>query len=155
MEMSMRDSKYFPNFAQLSSMLRIKPESLDSKRKIAISADLLKELIVRCLAHLEFDEHWYVSKYPDVKEAWEKGQIKDLREHFLTSGYFEGRFPNELAVDEKWYLDKYEDVRDAIASGKAASAAQHYFKNGQFEGRSPTAALESAVKSWAQLANKF
>ena len=154
MEQLMDDMKHFPTFAQMAAILRITPEGLDSKRKVAISADLLKELISRCVAHLDFDEKWYLSKYPDVKEAWEKGQIKNLREHFIVSGYFEGRMPCEFPVDEKWYLNKYEDVRSAVASGKVTSAVQHYFKNGQFEFRSPCASLDSSMKRWARLTSQ-
>ena len=74
----MNDREYFPTFAQLSSLLRVTQESINSKRKIAISGDLLKELIMRAIAHLEFDEKWYLSKYPDVKEAWEKGSEESI-----------------------------------------------------------------------------
>lgn len=144
----MKESEYFPTFAQLSSLLRVTQETINSKRKIAISGELLKELIMCAIGHLEFDEKWYLSKYADLREAWEKGSIKDLREHFIVSGYFEGRLPRELSVDEKWYLDVYEDVRQAVAAGKVASAVQHYVKSGQFEYRSPSPSLDPLVRRW-------
>src|SRR5215470_5249256 len=118
----MIDVKYFPSFVQLSSLLRIKAEAFDTKRKVAIGADVLKDLVTRALVNVDFDEEWYLESYPDVREAYEKGQIKDLKEHFVTSGYFEGRQPYAMKFDEKWYLRNYPDVREAIAAGRIGSA---------------------------------
>jgi len=147
------ESAFFPSFAQLSSLLKIKPEILDSKRKVAIAGDILKELISRALLTVPFDEKWYLSNYPDLRHAWENGQIKDLKEHFITRGYFEGRSPSAAEFDEKWYLKTYPDIREAVAKGKIESAETHYNLNGQMEWRAPNAGLEADVLIWSKLAS--
>ncbi len=40
---------------------------------------------------VRFDAEAYVKAYPDLRRAVEQGKLKDLRGHWLTSGYFEGR----------------------------------------------------------------
>lgn len=147
----MIDLTFFPSFAQLSSILRVKAEVLGTKRKVAIGADVLKELISRSLANVEFDQQWYLRTYPDVRDAWEKGTIKDPRDHFITTGYFEGRLPHETEVDEKWYLNAYPDVRKAIDERRIGSATEHYLQNGQTEGRSPNSSLEITMVHWSRL----
>ena len=147
------ESGFFPSFAQLSSLLKVKVETLDSKRKVAVAGDVLKELISRALLTVAFDEKWYLSNYPDLRQAWENGDIKDLREHFVTTGYFEGRSPNAPSFDEKWYLKAYPDIREAVAKGKIDSAEEHYRQNGQMEWRAPNADLEKEVLNWSRLAS--
>ncbi|WP_128960656.1 hypothetical protein [Bradyrhizobium guangzhouense] len=146
-------NRFFPSFAQLSSLLRVKADALDSKRKIAVSGDLLKHLITLALANVEFDDEWYKSKNPDLREALERGRISDLAEHFVTAGYFENRTPHEVEFDEQWYLQAYPDVRDAIAAGKTRSAKEHYIQSGQFEWRVPNAKVENDLIIWARLAS--
>jgi hypothetical protein len=148
------DVKYFPSFAQLSSMLRVRSEVFETKRKIAIGADVLKELITRALISVDFDPEWYLATYPDVKEAYEKGRIQDLKEHFISSGYFEGRQPQAVKLDEKWYLKNYPDIREAIGAGRVRSAEEHYTQNGQIEWRSPNPDIESSVVRWSRLASQ-
>jgi len=40
---------------------------------------------------LEFDEQFYLSRYPDVREAVEKGDFASGHEHYLGHGQHEGR----------------------------------------------------------------
>lgn len=148
-------SSFFPTFAQLSSILRIRSDILDTKRKVAISADMLKELITRALAGVDFDPDWYLETYPDIREAWEAGKIEDLKSHFINTGYFEGRLPNSRCFDENWYLNAYPDVREAITSGQVKTAFEHYCQNGQLEWRSPDRLSEPEVAKWRKMGSQI
>ena len=53
---------------------------------------------------MQFDDQWYSGTYPDVEGARLAGDVKSLREHFISSGYLEGRLPIELPFDPQWYL---------------------------------------------------
>jgi hypothetical protein len=147
-------SNFFPTFVQLSSLLRIKADILDTKRKVAIGADILKELIAKALANVTFDPDWYLETYPDIREAWEKRRIEDLKAHFINTGYFEGRLPNSACFDENWYLSTYPDVSEAIAAGQVKSAFEHYLRNGQLEWRSPDRLSEPEVEKWRKIGSQ-
>ena len=56
--------------------------------------------------------------HPDVAEAIADGEIKSPKEHFIDSGYFEGRLPCPLKVDEAWYLERYPDIAEGIERGE-------------------------------------
>src|SRR3954451_4704643 len=81
------------------------------------------------------DEEWYLSRYPDVKDAIGSGKFTTARDHFYRCGYHEGRVPRNHLVDEKWYLQTYPDVAAAIKSGRVKSAYDHFMSNGYGEGR--------------------
>lgn len=107
-----------------------------------------------------FDEHWYLNKYPDVKDLG-----MDPAEHFLWIGDILGRDPSPLISNEQYkalsfhnkvnenigkndsakdindffdsnyfyseaYIDKYKDVADA-----SVDPFQHFVKSGFEEGR--------------------
>lgn len=42
---------------------------------------------------LQFDEEWYLRRYPDVARAIEEGRGKSGLEHYLAHGRSEGRLP--------------------------------------------------------------
>lgn len=94
-------------------------------------------LLQRMLAFVEIDEAWYRITYRDVDEAIRAGRLASAREHYITSGYFENRFPFAIDVNEAWYLAEYPDVAEAIRTGAVSSAAQHFESNGFKEGRLP------------------
>jgi hypothetical protein len=45
----------------------------------------------------EFDEDWYLHKYPDVKRAVDAGRIRSGLAHYRSHGKAEGRLPIEPA----------------------------------------------------------
>jgi hypothetical protein len=83
----------------------------------------------------DFDEKWYLSKYPDLATAIPSETFPTAWDHFMTIGYFEGRLPVEPRVDEAWYLKRYPDVAAAIFEGIFEDARQHFERNGYREGR--------------------
>ncbi|WP_083101086.1 hypothetical protein [Pseudophaeobacter leonis] len=74
----------------------------------------------------EFDTVFYLSKYPDIKQAG-----VDPLMHFVLSGWKEGRDPNSnFSVD--YYLEANPDIK---ASG--INPFWHYVIGGRAEGRNP------------------
>jgi hypothetical protein len=96
--------------------------------------DVLKLL----LRAVDVDQEWYLSSYPDVASAVERGLYKSAKHHFIEEGYFEGRMPCEVDVDEGWYKSEYVDVAAGIESGRIRSAQEHFAAHGYIEGRLPS-----------------
>lgn len=78
-----------------------------------------------------FDVQWYLSAYPDIREAG----IEPLS-HYLRHGWRENRRPNPL-FEPAEYLGAYPDVQAA-----GVEPLTHYVRYGRHEGRSPTQAFD-------------
>ncbi len=96
-------------------------------------------LMAKKIASIKFDEVWYLSKYPDVKDAVKRGVVPSGREHYGMSGYYEHRMPTQIQVNEKWYLEAYPDVLEAIRAGVYKTGQAHFEIAGFREGRMPYA----------------
>jgi hypothetical protein len=96
-----------------------------------------EELLRTMLRYVAVDEAWYRDAYPDVDEAIRKGTVPSAQDHFVSSGYFEGRKRGRVLADEKWYLAEYPDVAEGIELGEFMSAQQHFDYHGEKEGRLP------------------
>ena len=83
-----------------------------------------------------FDEEWYLTQYPDVKES----EIDPII-HYLNFGVSEGRWPNSQ-FDTLWYLKEYPDV-----SQSGMNPLIHYIKYGMAEERSTTSKVSSESRS--------
>jgi hypothetical protein len=81
-------------------------------------------------ASLIFDPHWYLTQYPDVAAAG-----LDPVQHFLKSGFAEGRNPNPY-FDSSWYVAAYPDVAGHVAE-HGENPFMHYLFYGVREGRKP------------------
>lgn len=126
----------------LESFSSLKNQGLlvpDGNTHFRIERQFLISLLARKLGEVKFDEAWYLSKYPDVREAIKRGLIGSGREHYMQFGYFENRMPSAIQVNEKWYLDTYPDVAKAIKSGVYKSGQAHFDQAGFGEGRMPHA----------------
>jgi hypothetical protein len=108
--------------------------------KVNNSYEEILGMISLLLRGVEVDEEWYFEQYPHLAEALKAGEIKSARNHFIHSGYFEGRLPRAPEIDEDWYVAQYPDVAEGIARGEIESARQHYLEHGYAEGRSCSAA---------------
>jgi SAM-dependent methyltransferase len=51
---------------------------------------------------IEWDQEWYLRRYPDVAAALRDGTISDPLFHFLQVGLREGRYPSAAAEAEGW-----------------------------------------------------
>jgi len=121
--------------AYLSSMASIDGNSA------AMAAVQLNEqitVIIRLLLQsVDVDETWYRARYPDVAEAIDDGLFQSAKQHFIESGYFEGRRPGGVVVSEEWYLNTYPDVAEGVIDCLFASGAEHFELCGYDEGRLP------------------
>jgi hypothetical protein len=126
----------------ITSLASLKNQGLlvqENDSHFRIERNLLVAILAGTLSKLKFDEAWYLSKYPDVKDAVKRGMVKSGREHYLLFGYFEHRMPTAILVNEKWYLENYKDVAEAIRSGIYKNAQAHFDIAGFREGRLPFA----------------
>ena len=144
----MSATEYFPHIDLILQSLRINRDRLSSKSKIAIDARLLRLMLQTIAAKLPFSEDFYMESYPDLAEAYAAGKIPNLHQHFVDSGYLEGRVGSPPLVDEGYYLGAYKDVGKAVAAGDIANATEHYMRAGAAEGRVPNAATRQLIDNW-------
>jgi hypothetical protein len=126
-------------------------ERLSTGSKAAVSIPVLKSILSIAIAALPFDEEFYLSTYPDIRNAINAGLIGDPKAHFVEEGYFEGRLGALPNFDEGFYKDTYPDVAVAIAKGEVRSAFDHYIGGGAVEGRSANRDDMEASKRWTSL----
>lgn len=105
--------------------------------QMLVERNFLISLMSPRIAAIPFDEEWYLARHPDVREAVDSGEVSSAHDHYLRSGYFEGRMPVYIAVQEKWYCEAYPDVADAVRRGVYKSAQAHFELCGYREGRIP------------------
>jgi hypothetical protein len=111
----------------------------DNGESVTIDGKLLHNLLQIVSSTVPLDEAFYLSKYPDVAEAISRGNFKNVRHHFGTFGFFEGRQPFEIVVDEEFYLKANPDIKRSIRDGHEKSGQSHYDRYGWKEGRLPYA----------------
>jgi hypothetical protein len=124
----------FGSMAALKNQGLLVPENHTHFR---IERNFLISIMAKRIASIKFDEAWYLSKYPDVKDAVKRGIIASGREHYMAHGFYEHRMPTAIVVNEKWYLESYPDIAEAIRSGIYRSAQAHFDQAGFREGRLP------------------
>lgn len=144
----MPQAAYIPHIDLLLQALRVNRDRLNSKSKIAIDAKLLKTLIQTMVANAPFSEEFYRQNYPDLAAANQSGQIPDLQQHFIETGFFEGRFGAPPPLDEAYYTSTYKDVGQAVLKGDVASGMEHYLRSGAAEGRVPNEDIRPALEAW-------
>jgi hypothetical protein len=125
----------FGSMASLKNQGLLVPEN--NNTHFRIERNFLVAIMAKRLAGIKFDEAWYLSKYPDVKEAVKRGIVASGRDHYVAHGFYEHRMPSAIQVNEKWYLDAYPDIAEAIRAGVYKSAQAHFDQAGFREGRLP------------------
>lgn len=143
--------EYIPPCAFLLAGLGISAADLTGSGTVAVSRKILRVLISEFAHRSRMDESWYAETYPDVEGARLAGDIKSLREHFITSGYLEGRLPAALPFDPQWYREHYRDIAQAFPSADPDAMRKHFLASGYFEGRAGTAEMLSEVERWLKL----
>lgn len=93
---------------------------------------LLKQNVGLLYTSELFDTEWYLTSYPDIREAG-----VDPAEHYLTYGAKEGRLPC-ASFDGDWYLRQNPDVAES-----GMNPLIHYIKYGIAEGRAVSPKLLS------------
>ena len=114
---------------------------------VAVDKFFLVSLMKRKVERIHFDEGWYLSKYPDIRQAVEAGKIPSARHHYVADGFYEHRLPYEIIVDAGWYLKQYPDVKAAVDGKQYESAQMHFELSGYREGREPFAEFALACSS--------
>ena len=128
-------ARYCPPYHIIKRKFRY--ASVDGNVVGSIPYEQLLRLIKDILQMVFVDEEWYLQQYTDVVDGIKQGVVKDAKDHFVESGYFEGRLPFSIEVDDEWYLNQNPDVVLAIAEGKFVNATDHFISNGYNEGRLP------------------
>jgi hypothetical protein len=104
---------------------------------IAIETNFWKSVAAAFIAQIDMDEAWYLKQYPDVLSAMKAGMLRDARQHYIETGYFEHRMPYLIETDSEWYLAQYPDVSAAVEQKVFQSAQEHFEESGFREGRFP------------------
>ncbi|MBT9248116.1 hypothetical protein KM031_22265 (plasmid) [Gemmobacter fulvus] len=87
--------RYVAPFSSLNENLIFDDE--DGQSWVKMSYEAYKSLLSKLLYAVDVDEDWYCSRYPDVDQAIREGAVRSAHDHFVTSGYFEGRLPSGTA----------------------------------------------------------
>ena len=125
--------------ANLGTLKNIKLVSFDQDGLVSVDEPFFRVLLASMVRTIEFDERYYLDKYPDVQGAIDKGLLESAHAHYVQSGYFEDRLPRRIKVDERWYVATYPDVGKALKAELFKNAQQHFEENGYREGRLPSA----------------
>jgi hypothetical protein len=132
----------------LSRAVRGAASENDTEAEVRISNRLFRLLVEAALSNAPFDERSYVGANPDIADAIRRGKVASGRQHYLSSGYYEGRDTGPAGFDEAWYLQRYPDVQLAVQRGESASGLEHYRGPGMREWRSPNRAAEADIARW-------
>jgi hypothetical protein len=108
-----------------------------------MGADMIAELMTRrprfpVSAHAmraEFDEAFYLARYPDVREAVRRDAYHSAYEHYAFEGHAEGREP--FALDRAWYCRAYPLAAIEVGQGDFAGLHHHYVAVGRARGYAP------------------
>jgi len=125
--------------ANLGTLQNLKLVSFDADSRVSVDEPFFRVLLGSMIQNIEFDEEFYFSRYPDVKDAVLKGIVESAHSHYLQSGYFEHRLPRRIPVNERWYVATYPDVGKALKAELFKNGQQHFEENGYREGRLPSA----------------
>jgi len=147
---------YLPSFVTVARALgapaNIARESPGAA--IPVDARALRLLLQFVALAADYDEATYLKHNPDIAEAHEAGRIANLRQHFVESGYFEGRKASSVNLDGDWYLQMYPDVGESVREGIIASAQAHFALRGEIECRSPNCESLPWVSAFAELLSR-
>lgn len=127
--------KYIPPFDFLKGS--VETASIRGELCVSITQDEFIRLIRVILSEIEIEEDWYLSQYQDVYQGILAGVVQSAKQHFIESGYFEGRLPFRILVDEEWYQREYPDVAESVRQKTVPSGQVHFETNGYREGRLP------------------
>ncbi len=128
-------------------LLGIGAEEVGSGR-VSVNGEGLASLLREVARHQPFDADFYAEAYPDIEAARLAGQLSDLHEHFIETGFLEGRLPSEPPFDAVWYAQYYPDVSSVIPAHDAAALRNHFLSSGLREGRAGTAAVLASGPAW-------
>lgn len=143
--------QYFPSYKFLLSAAKEQRTADGKLQALTLPLPVVSALLRELFAATGFDEQDYLARYPDVRELVRSKQDQTAVEHFVNSGFFEGRLANCAPVAEEWYRKRNPDVWQAIKKGQFKDAKEHYFTSGANEGRAPSPELEPIAEYWSDV----
>lgn len=141
---------YVPTVNFMLQRLGVSKADLMGEGELKVPAKFLKILLKLAAQAGDFDKTQYLQSNPDVEAAFRAGKLIDLRDHYIKSGFFEGR-GGSVRVDEYWYLRQYPDVAQAKKDRKIDSATKHFFSAGELEARAARKEYVRDVTNWESL----
>jgi hypothetical protein len=118
--------------------------------KVKVSSNFLQFLLSKLASLSDFDSTWYATTYPDVEGARLAGEVPSLLDHFVQTGYLEGRLPHEPAFDASWYYEHYRDIGGAFNPSDTQALKNHFISRGYYEGRVGTPELVNEINQWLE-----
>jgi hypothetical protein len=141
---------YVPPFAKLARQAALLKNAM-SQKTVTIPTELFRFLMATWLVRQHFDEIGYRTANPDVETALTAQELNSAKEHYVFTGYFEGRAPGWFPVDEQWYRAKYPDISVAERRGLVADPASHFNTTGRFEGRVASESQMHLKRKWDEV----
>jgi hypothetical protein len=126
---------YLPPLELICRILGVRAIPGEGTSMLTVDAAGLRWLVSAIIEQQPVDESWYQETNPDVAGAIMAKDIASGREHFIRTGYFEGRLPGPLTCDESWYLRQNPDVATAVRKGEILDGKTHFSETGWREGR--------------------
>jgi hypothetical protein len=139
---------FVPHFDVILAELGLTRSQFEAGPSVTVPKELFKLLFRGVLQQSDFDDAYYFSRNSDVKKALDSKKISSGRDHFIRTGYFEGRKGLKATVDEDWYSDTYKDIGEALEKKVISSAEEHYRALGEVEWRIPSRKVAAEVRSW-------
>ncbi|MEA2737207.1 MAG: hypothetical protein QOH05_514 [Acetobacteraceae bacterium] len=130
-----------------TTIIRRDSEADAADADVVVPQKLLRFLLRCLLDQADFDERQYRTCNPDVAEAIKQKMCVSGRDHFIRTGYFEGR-SGGTPVQETWYLARNPDVAAAKQSGKIATGEAQYRLAGAHEWREPNPESVRWIAAW-------
>jgi hypothetical protein len=132
----------------LREAVTIEPIEGTTDERVVMTRQIFRLLMEAALANIPFDEKYYLSTHADVARSVQQGKCPGGRQHYVASGYYEGRDIGRAGFDEAWYLERYPDVKKAVIGGQSFSGWEHYNGPGSKEWRAPSKAAEPDLLRW-------
>jgi hypothetical protein len=133
-----------------NAIIRAGSEADAAGADVFVPQKLLRFLLRCLLDQADFDEQQYRTCNPDVAEAIKQKMFVSGRDHFIRTGYFEGR-SGGTPVQETWYLARNPDVAAAKQSGKIATGEAQYRLAGAHEWREPNPESVRWIAAWKEV----
>jgi len=143
-----QEEGFIPPLSVLKEQLVLGEGELDGNRKVLVSRRVLRLLLSLAASRARFDAAAYLEENDDLRIRMRGLPADEVRDHFLSQGYFEERAGGYPNFDPVYYAARYPDVVSGVGTD-ADALRRHYLEQGVKEWRSPNAAVEAEVAQWA------
>ncbi|MBS1101497.1 glycosyltransferase [Gluconobacter sp. Dm-62] len=91
-----------------------------------------------------FDPVWYLTRYPEVRQAIAAGQYSSALHHYLTNET-PGLFDPQEFFSEAFYRQAHPDMVPSLEQGYFRNGYDHFVRHGVYEGRAPQETVDLAA----------